>query len=711
MATHLNATPLIAIDGAVIDTETTGLDAAKARLLEIAVVLVSRGRLQEDTPFRSLVQPGEAVPTRATAIHGLDTAALAEARGFATVWPEFTSFVGSRVLIGHSLGFDLAILKHECERAGIGWTSPRTLDVRLLAEAIRPNLPGYSLEELAAWLEVPVEARHSARGDALTTARIFLAMVPHLREAGIRTLAEAEQACRGLTEVLAKQHRAGWLEPVAPTGGAREQWPPRLDSYPFRHRVTDLMHEPQFCTADATVGAAVRHMVRARISSLFVVFDAAEDAPPSRPEEIGIITERDVLRAIMEHGSAALFMPVGRVANSPLQTIPADAFIYRAMGRMRRLKVRHLGVTDDGGRVCGAVSARDLLRQRAEEAMWLGEEIDEAPDAAALARAWAKLPLIARSLIGEDVSTREVAAIISREIGALTRRATMLGEQCMQAGGRGEPPCTYAIAVLGSAGRDESLLALDQDNALVFADGAPGSEEDRWFEALGMHLADILHEVGVPYCKGGVMAKNPQWRGSRQIWQDRIASWIKRSNPGDLLSVDIFFDLRGVYGDTGLTTMLRQEAYDIAAGEVGFAKLLAEAAGALVEQGLGWFGRIKTSRGRIDLKKAGLFAIVTTARVLAIRHHITERSTPARLGALKKAGIGGEQDLDALAQAQDVFLELILRQQIDDITEGLPPSNAVAVSRLGPGDRNRLRAALEAVQHLDDLTRDLLFRG
>ena len=86
---------------------------------------------------------------------------------------------------------------------------------------------------------------------------------------------------------------------------------------------------------------------------------------------------------------------------------------------------------------------------------------------------------------------------------------------------------------------------MDQDNALVFAEGAPGGLEDAWFEKLGLHIADILHEVGVPYCKGGVMAKNPAWRGSMRTWRARIDHWVGRSNPQDLLAVDIFF-ARGV---------------------------------------------------------------------------------------------------------------------------------------------------------------------
>ena len=127
-----------------------------------------------------------------------------------------------------------------------------------------------------------------------------------------------------------------------------------------------------------------------------------------------------------------------------------------------------------------------------------------------------------------------------------------------------------------------------------------------------------------------------------------------------------------------------------------------------VGESLTLFGGIRTDRGRIDLKKAGLFAIVTTARVLAIRHHILERATPARLSAIAALG-RGEANLTEMARAQTVFLDLILRQQLADIDAGLPPSNKVAVKRLSAAERDGLKDALAAVRHLDQFTRDLLF--
>lgn len=701
------ASPLIALDAVVIDTETTGLDPARARILEIGALRLSAGRIDAENSLRRLVRPGQPIPAAASAVHGLDDAAVADAAPFADVWPEVAAFIGEGVLIGHTLGFDLAVLKNECARAGLAFRAPPTLDTHLLAQVAEPNLAAFTLESLAAWLGVELAARHSALGDASTTARIFLALLPKLRDRGIRTLREAMQACGALTRVLDEHHRAGWVEPSA--APVIERALGRIDSYPYRHRVRDVMQSPaQFVAADTPLASALTTLTERRISSLYVRRAQQDDKLP-RATDTGIITERDVARALAIHGADALAMPVGRLMNNPLAAVPADAFVYLAIGRMSRLRVRHLGVVDDRGCVIGALSARDLLRLRAGEAVALGDEVDAAGDVRALALAWAKLPKVAASLLHEGVSSYDIAAVISSELCALTRKAAVLAEACMREAGHGGPPSPYAAAVLGSAGRGESLLAMDQDNALVFTAGAPDGPEDVWFARLGAHIADILHEVGVPYCKGGVMAKNPLWRGSLETWRTRIGEWVERSNPQDLLSVDIFFDMLGVHDEAALSNGIWRQAFDAARGRADFAKLLAESAGA-TEPGLTFLRRFRTERGRIDLKKGGLFGIVSSARALAICHHVVERATPARLGGIKALGIAADGDLDALVEAQGIFLALLLDQQIEDIGRGVPPSNAVMVKRLSPRDSARLRSALDAVAHLDQLTRDLLFK-
>jgi CBS domain-containing protein len=702
-------TPLLSLDAVVIDTETTGLDPRKARVIELAGVRLSVGKLVAGDSFRQLLRPaGESIPAETTRIHGIDDAMVAEAPLFADVWPRFSMFRGEAVVIGHTVGFDLAVLKRECDLAGLPWIRPRTLDTRLLAQIAAPELAGYTLEKLAAWLGVAAADRHSALGDAITTARVFLALVPKLRDHGIRTIAEAERACLALTSVLDDQARSGWIEAVeAPARADAERTLKRFDSYAYRHRNRDIMREPPvFVESDTSVHDALTRLASERISAAYVRPRAVSGGV--KAAEAGIVTERDVLRAIARFGAAALDLPVGQIMSRPLEAVPADAFVYRAIGRMNRLKTRHLGVVDETGSVVGALSARDLLRLHAGEAISLGDEIDDAADAHALAVAWAKLPRVAESLLAEGLSGRDIAEVISRELGALTRQAAVIAERIMRQRGQGDPPCGYAMIVLGSAGRGESLLAMDQDNAVIFERGEPDGEEDRWFAALGTHVADILHEVGVPCCKGGVMARNALWRGSVATWRNRIDHWITRSSPADLLSVDIFFDLRAVHGDGGLAIAVRQAAFAAAEGQVAFAKLLVE--GISIPASLKLFGGIRTEAGRIDLKAAGLFGLVAAARAMAIRYHVMDRSTSARLAGVKALVHVSETDLDALGEAQGVFLDLIVPQQVEDIAHGTPPSNAISVKRLSARDRDRLRVALEAVTAIDDLTRDLLFK-
>ena len=135
MAVAASATPLIALDAVVIDTETTGLDPAKARIVELAAVRLTVGRLAEQGSFRRLVRPDEPIPAAATRVHGIGDGTVADAAPFAEVWPQFTTYAGDSVLIGHSIGFDIAVLKRECGRIGAAWQPGVSLDTQLLAQA------------------------------------------------------------------------------------------------------------------------------------------------------------------------------------------------------------------------------------------------------------------------------------------------------------------------------------------------------------------------------------------------------------------------------------------------------------------------------------------------------------------------------------------------------------------------------------------------
>lgn len=699
-------TPLIAIDAVALDTETTGLDTRAASVIEIGAVRIVTGVLRRAEHYRSFVRPLGPIDPEAADIHGIRESQLQDAPAFEDVWHEFATFAGNDVLIGHTIGFDLAILERQLAECRLAWQRPRMLDTQLLAQLASPELAKCSLDDLAARFKIEADARHSALGDAEMAAKVFLALVPMLQRSNIRTLQEAEAACRTLSRQLDDYRRANWVEPIAPPPPPLTSVPVRRqDLYAYRHRVFDLMNSPAcFVKPDLPFGDALSLMLQNQISSVFV----CPDGHTPRADRVGIVTERDVLRVVSARRSDAFGMQVSRLMSTPLVTVSAEAFAYVAIARMRRLRIRHLGVVDEQGGVIGALSARDLLRQHGEPAILVGDEVEQAEGVQSLSKAWAKLRLAVAAMMS-DLPARDLAGLISQVLCDATARAAVLAERTMEERGLGAPPCAYAVAVLGSAGRGESLLAADQDHALMFASGEPDGPEDRWFAALGSEMADILHAAGIPYCAGGVMSKNAAWRGSIATWERRIESWINHSSPQTLLSVDIFFDMKPVYGDASPALALWRGAFERARDNAGFAKLLVEASDMHVTQGLNWFGRLKTVNGRIDLKRAGTFALVTAARALAIRHHIVERSTFARFASLQSKALGHDVDLGRFEEAMDLFLKLVLRQQVADMGQGQQPANSVAVQALSRFEREQLREALASVEHVNAFVRDLLF--
>jgi DNA polymerase-3 subunit epsilon/CBS domain-containing protein len=693
-------TPLSALQGVALDTETTGLDTKTARIVEIGAVAFGG----EPRRFQSFVRPGTPVPAASTAIHGIDDAMLREAPGFAEAWPRAEAFLGDSVLLGHSLGFDLAILERECARAGLPWRKMLWLDTRFLAMLLNAKLPDFTIGTLAAWLEVETEDAHRAVADAEATIAVFRAMIPRLRQVGVHTLGEALAACKRLEQAGQELARAGWAE-TPRLGPPSREGGERTDTYPYRHRIAELMSAPPLFADPATpLMEALKLMAERRISALFV------GDPEGTAAQAAIVTERDVLRAIAQRGVSALADPVADFASRPLATIPTGAYAYRAIGRMARLNIRHLAAIDEAtGRIAGALSQRDLLRLRAGAAVVLGDDVDQAADAAAMGRAWAKLPAMAAALAEEGVPARDVAGIVARELGALTRRAAILAEEKMAADGAGAPPSPYSVLVLGSAGRGESLLAMDQDNAVVFAEGAPDGPEDRWFAAFGKIMCALLHEAGVPLCKGGVMASEPAFRGSVETWRERMTTWLGRSSPVDLLNVDIVFDARVVHGDPALALVPMEEFRAAAMASPAFLKLMT-ASHPDASAPIGFFGGLKgDGDGRIDLKKHVVSRTVAAARVLALRHGVLAGATADRLAGVEAKGVGSAADLSGMRDGMSHAQTLLLRAQLADIAEGRKPDNRAPLAAMSPAEQARLKADIQRLGNLDDIVREALY--
>jgi DNA polymerase-3 subunit epsilon/CBS domain-containing protein len=681
----------MSLDAVALDTETTSLDARTARLVEIAVLRMRGLQISHEGRLELFVNPQCPVPASSTEIHGITEKDLRGAPEFRHVVAALDNRIGDAVVVGHNIGYDLAVIDREYGRAGLTWKVPRSLDVRALARLADPHLASYDLRALCNWLDVELYRRHRAYPDALAAAQVFIKLVPHLRGCGIRTLAEAELACRNLPGEERLYQVGGWISPAHAEAADTAPAISAVDSYPYRHRLRDVAtHRPVFMDQSADIKDAARTISEPSSAGMVVVKSSNGAAT--------FVTATDLLKASI--ASDTNVVTLGDIKRRSLPTVSEDEFLYRALGKMNRLNISHLGVVNRGGDITATISAADLLRHRVTSALILGDEIESARTVSDLSRAWGKLPQVVEASLREGLEPTDIAAIISAEIRVLTARATDLAEERMLASGKGRPPCAYAILVLGSAGRNDSLLSADQDNALIYKAGETDGKEDAWFAEAATHIADILHEAGIPYCEGGVMAKNPGCRHSLSIWKSVVEDWVEQAGPKDALASDIFFDSVPVAGDLALADDLLAYSYARAEAAPLFIAALAQFAKDW-RPPIGIFGRLITDRdGRVDLKINGLRPMVTAARTLALKHGIRLTSTIERLAELKARSLIdsglGERALSAFA----VIVRSVLGQQISDSHRGIRLSARVDVATMGAEQRNGIVKSMRVINEL-----------
>jgi signal-transduction protein with cAMP-binding, CBS, and nucleotidyltransferase domain len=463
----------------------------------------------------------------------------------------------------------------------------------------------------------------------------------------------------------------------------------RIDPFPYQHRLAEVMSSPvETIDPKATCTTAAATMRRLKISSLLIL-DAV-----GRPA--GIITERDLLNAIAELGAAALDLPVGARMSGPIVSLPPDAFVFTALARMAHSGFRHMPVVDPvTGKAIGMVTAGGVLKLRAQQALVLADDIGAAKSAQELAAVQARLPAIAGGLLKEGIGARQIAAVISAVLRDISGRAAELACESLEAEGR-QAPARWCYLVLGSGGRGESLLAADQDNALIHD---AETDDDPWLAELGKRASELLNGAGIPFCPGQVMAMNRNLRHNLKGWREEVAFWIEALAPEALLNADIFYDFLPVAGDFSLAAALRETATGLGQ-DPGFIRALA---GTSARRGtaLNIFGRFREEGGRVDLKRGGLLPIVSGGRVLALRLGCPATATPERWRAAVDPGFVRREDFARIDDAHEMILELILSQQLADLGAGRTPGTAVEVRRLLGLSRERLKQALKIVGEID----------
>jgi DNA polymerase III subunit epsilon len=180
----------------IFDTETTGLEpSAGDEIISMGAVRIVNGRMLKQEVFEQLVNPRRSISRESVAVHGIEARQLLNEPPIEQVLPRFHRFCEDTVLVAHNAAFDMRFLELKEAAAGVHFGQP-VLDTLLLSAVVHPSLDNHDLDTIAERVGVRVIGRHTALGDALVTAEVFLRLLPLLAERGIVTLAQALEASR-----------------------------------------------------------------------------------------------------------------------------------------------------------------------------------------------------------------------------------------------------------------------------------------------------------------------------------------------------------------------------------------------------------------------------------------------------------------------------------------------------------------------------------
>lgn len=182
-------TPWADMEFIVLDAETTGFSPETDRLLSIGLVPVRGGRIFVEERRVWLVRQANVPNNAAVKIHGISPAESANGQAESDVLRELLGVLAGRIIVGHHIGFDAAMIGAALRRHhGTRLRNP-LLDTALMAghQIDAFHKTGYAnqrppgLDELCQHAGLPVIGRHTASGDAFTTAQVFLWLCGRLR--------------------------------------------------------------------------------------------------------------------------------------------------------------------------------------------------------------------------------------------------------------------------------------------------------------------------------------------------------------------------------------------------------------------------------------------------------------------------------------------------------------------------------------------------
>ena len=413
--------------------------------------------------------------------------------------------------------------------------------------------------------------------------------------------------------------------------------------------------------------------------------------------KLGIFTITNLQRAILSKLPLET-TAVGPLSNYKLITVQASDHLYEALAIMIRHSVHRVIVMNDDQAI-GTLEQVDLLSFIANSSSLVVQKIEQAKTLEDL-RVPAEQITNLISLLHRNGTKVSMIARLVQELNA------KLFERAWSLIANPELLKNSCLFVMGSEGRGEQILKTDQDNGLIVANDFAMTPEV--VEACNQFSAALIG-YGYPECPGKIMVNNPAWRMSESDFINTTRQWLLEPTPDSLMNLAIFLDSHSVSGNPKLLENVKQSLFTLATDNQFLMARFASAIESFSSE-IGWWNRIltlgnDTSQDRINLKKAGIFAITHGIRSLALENHIWANSTAERVQALIQMHKIPQDLGNDVVESLHLLMELRLKSGLSELETGKPVSGEIDISRLTTLERDLLKDSLNVVKRFKQFLR------
>ncbi|KGQ33531.1 cyclic nucleotide-binding protein [Gallibacterium genomosp. 2] len=408
---------------------------------------------------------------------------------------------------------------------------------------------------------------------------------------------------------------------------------------------------------------------------------------------LGIISDRDITKRVVAKG-ISFHSPVSSVMTRQPKVIEKQAFLLEAIEMMMLHNVRSLPVVDNNN-VIGILTATSLIERSRVQAVYLISRIYRQESIQDLISLAPQKQTIFLTLQRAGTNPQIVQQMLTLIADAFTKRLLQLAEKQL-----GTPPMKYAWIVVGSQARHEIHFNSDQDNGLIL-EHSPTKEDEEYFQKLSEFVCSGLADCGYPLCQGKVMANQPQWRVALSQWQTYYQQWILNPAPQSLLNINIFLDLRFLFGEEFLIEELKKTISTHIKGNQRFLAFLI-ANSLRTNPPLGLFKQfVLTKNGSnqkiLNIKQQAINLIVELARVYALSVGDLTTDTEKRLEIAYQRGVISQTSKEELNQALIFLNNVRLRHQQYALQNKKTITNEIEPSSLTLFERNHLKDAFRII--------------